>query len=135
MAQIIIPPDPVPPARAYLSRFFPDVVGGVPPGWRWDRPLVVLRDGGGAGTRARVLFPTRLTVECSAPDRAVASELAGRVHGLLRAWEDYAEGVHWGATVGRPVFFPDDETGTPLYQLTVQLFMRGIVQDFPETVN
>ena len=67
MVDLLTAPDPVVAARTYLSRYVANVHGGVPPEWEWQAPLVVLRDGGGAGEYSRVLNDSRITVEVSAP--------------------------------------------------------------------
>ena len=126
MADLIIPPDPILRARAYLAaQGVGNVQGGVPAGWAWDEPLVVLRDAGGSGEYSRVLFESRLSVEASAPTRPEASSLARRVLALLRAWEDREGGVYWRGQLGNPAYFPDDETGTPLYTFAIQVAIRG----------
>lgn len=131
MAELLVTPDPVVRARSYLQRYVATVEGGVPADWKWAAPLVVLLDGGGGGEYDRVLSEARLTVEASAPTRGEASALARRVLALLRAWQDAERGVYWGGEVSRPAYFPDDETGTPLYVFTVSLVFRAI----PEAID
>ena len=124
--EILVPVDPVARACKYLGGFgLGKVAGAVPDGWAWDGPLVVVKGAGGGGEYSRVLADERLTVEASAPARGEASLLARRTLALLRAWQDREGGVYWSGPVGAVTYWPDDETGTPLYQFTVALAFRA----------
>lgn len=121
MADVILSQDPVFRARAFLKLYFPNVEIQVPHKWGWKSTLIVLRDGGGSGEYSRVLSDSRITVEVSDPSVAKASITAREVLALLRSWQDIEQGVYWRSEVGRPAYFPDDDTGTPLYTFTVSL--------------
>lgn len=129
MAGVILAQDPVLRARAFLKLYFPRVEIRVPHQWPWQEQLIVLRDGGGSGEYSRVLSESRLTVEVSDPSVAKASLAAREVLALLRSWQDMEEGVYWRSEVSRPAYFPDDDTGTPLYTFTVSLaFLSGAAE-------
>lgn len=132
MADVLVPQDPVLRARAYLLRYFPRVEVQVPPKWAWDDLLVVLTDTGGAGEYDRVLSDARITVEVSHPRIKNASEAARVIQGLLREWQHIEDGVYWRSEVGRPAFYPDDETGTPKYIQTVSLAFRSEPRSIPQ---
>lgn len=126
MVDVLLSQDPVLRARAFLKAFFPRVEIQVPPGWAWKSTLVVLRDGGGSGEYDRVLSDARLTVEVSDPSVRVASETARKVLALLHEWPRIESGIYFRSEAGRPAYFPDDETGTPLYTFTVSLAFKHV---------
>lgn len=128
MADVLIAQDPVLRARTFLRRYFSRVEVQVPSGWPWRETLIVLRDGGGAGEYDRVLTDARLTVEVSSPRIADASLTARRVLGLLREWPHLERGVYWRYPASSPAYFPDDDTGTPLYTFTVNLAFKSAVE-------
>lgn len=136
MADIILGEDPVARAITYLKQYLApgDATAGphitVPDGWAWDKLLIVVADTGGPGERDVVLDDAFLTVEVSAPDSVRASEVARRVHGLLKQWPYAQPGVHFRRTIQRPTFQPDDETRTPAYSMTVELTFRSTAEQF-----
>lgn len=131
MVDVLLSQDPVLRARSFLKRYFERVEMQVPHDWLWKSTLVVLRDGGGAGEYDRVLSDARLTVEVSDPSVKVASDTARRVLALLREWPRIESGVYFRAEAGRPAYFPDDETGTPLYTFTVSLAFKHVPAVIP----
>lgn len=131
MVDVLLSQDPVLRARAFLKRYFPRVEIRVPTGWDWRSTLVVVRDGGGSGEYDRVLSDARLTVEVSDPSVGVASTVARQVLALLREWPRIESGVYFRAEAGRPAYFPDDETGTPLYTFTVNLAFKHVPAVIP----
>lgn len=131
MVDVLLSQDPVLRARAFLKGYFSRVEIRVPPGWDWKSTLVVIRDGGGAGEYDRVLSDARLTVEVSDPSVKVASDTARQVLALLREWPRIESGVYFRAEAGRPAYFPDDETGTPLYTFTVSLAFKHVPAVIP----
>lgn len=131
MVDVLLSQDPVLRARAFLKLYFPRVEIRVPHGWDWKSTLVVLRDGGGSGEFDRVLSDARLTVEVSDPSVAVASRVAREVLALLHEWQHLEAGVYFRAEAGRPAYFPDDDTGTPLYTFTVNLAFKHVPAVIP----
>lgn len=131
MVDVLISQDPVLRARAFLKGYFSRVEIRVPPGWDWRSTLVVVRDGGGSGEYDRVLSDARLTVEVSDPSVGVASKVARQVLALLHEWPRIESGVYFRAEAGRPAYFPDDETGTPLYTFTVNLAFKHVPAVIP----
>lgn len=131
MVDVLLSQDPVLRARSFLKRYFERVEMQVPRDWPWKSTLVVLRDGGGAGEYDRVLSDARLTVEVSDPSVKVASDTARQVLALLREWPRIESGVYFRAEAGRPAYFPDDETGTPLYTFTVSLAFKHVPAVIP----
>ena len=131
MVDVLISQDPVLRARAFLKGYFPRVEIRVPPGWDWRSTLVVIRDGGGSGEYDRVLSDARLTVEVSDPSIGVASTVARQVLALLHEWPRIESGVYFRTEAGRPAYFPDDETGTPLYTFTVNLAFKHVPAVIP----
>lgn len=131
MVDVLLSQDPVLRARSFLKRYFERVEIQVPHDWPWKSTLVVLRDGGGAGEYDRVLSDARLTVEVSDPSVKVASDTARQVLALLREWPRIESGVYFRAEAGRPAYFPDDETGTPLYTFTVSLAFKHVPAVIP----
>ena len=128
MAEIIMFQDPTQRAMAYLGKWVPFDAGpflDVPADWAWDQLLVTVVDTGGRGERDVVLDDVRLTVEVSHPDAPRASEVARRLHGLVRAWPEHERGVIFLRTLQRPTFTPDDATRTPAYTFTVELSFRA----------
>lgn len=126
MTEVLIPQDPVLRARAFLQRYFKRVEMRVPDRWAWRETLILLRDAGGAGEYDRVLSDARLTVEVSDPSVRVASDTARRVLAMLKEWPRIESGVYFRSEVGAPAYFPDDETGTPLYVFTVSLAFKHV---------
>ena len=126
MVDVLLSQDPILRARTFLKRYFPRVEIQVPHGWAWKTTLIVLRDGGGAGEYDRVLSDARLTVEVSDPSVKVASDTARRVLALLHEWPRLESDVYFRSEAGRPAYFPDDETGTPLYTFTVNLAFKHV---------
>ena len=112
--------------RAFLKQYFERVEIQVPHGWAWRSTLIVLRDGGGAGEYDRVLSDARLTGEVSDPSVKVASDTTRRVLAVLHEWPRLESGVYFRSEAGRPAYFPDDETGTPLYTFTVNLAFKHV---------
>lgn len=131
MVDVLLSQDPVLRERSFLKRYFERVEIQVPRDWPWKSTLVVLRDGGGAGEYDRVLSDARLTVEVSDPSVKVASDTARQVLALLREWPRIESGVYFRAEAGRPAYFPDDETGTPLYTFTVSLAFKHVPAVIP----
>lgn len=131
MVDVLLSQDPVLRARAFLKRYFERVEMQVPHSWPWKSTLIVLRDGGGAGEYDRVLSDARLTVEVSDPSVKVASDTARRVLALLHEWPRLESGVYFRSEAGRPAYFPDDETGTPLYTFTVNLAFKHVPAVIP----
>lgn len=128
MAEIILFQDPTQRAMAYLGNWVPFDAGpflDVPADWAWDQLLVTVVDTGGRGERDVVLDDVRLTVEVSHPNAPRASEVARRLHGLVRAWPEHESGVIFLRTLQRPTFTPDDATRTPAYTFTVELSFRA----------
>lgn len=129
MVEILTFQDPVIRALDYLRDYVDGtLVGEVPYDWDWERNeiLVVVTDTGGAGERDVVLDDTWLTLSVGHPDSVVASEQAGVVHGLLRAWPYEESGVRFLRTIQRPTFVADSETRYPSYEMTVELSFRAI---------
>lgn len=131
MVDVLLSQDPVLRARAFLKGYFSRVEIRVPPGWDWKSTLVVIRDGGGGGEYDRVLSDARLTVEVSDPSVGVASTVARQVLALLHEWPRMESGVYFRAEAGRPAYFPDDDTGTPLYTFTVNLAFKHVPAVIP----
>lgn len=73
-----------------------------------------------------VLDVATLAVEVWAADSVDAAELAGNIAGAFAAWEGATVGatVIYKAEPGRPRRYPDPETGTPRYLLTVTIHSR-----------
>lgn len=120
--------DPTQRAMAYLGAWLPAEAGpflDVPPEWAWDQLLVTVVDTGGRGERDVVLDDARLTVEVSHPDAVRASEVARKLHAIIRQWPFEEKGVIFLRTVQRPTFQPDSETRTPGYSFTVELSFRA----------
>lgn len=126
MVDVLLSQDPVLRARAFLKQYFERVEIQVPHGWAWRSTLIVLRDGGGAGEYDRVLSDARLTGEVSDPSVKVASDTTRRVLAVLHEWPRLESGVYFRSEAGRPAYFPDDETGTPLYTFTVNLAFKHV---------
>ena len=126
MVDVLLSQDPVLRARAFLKQYFERVEIQVPHGWAWKTTLIVLRDGGGAGEYDRVLSDARLTGEVSDPSVKVASDTTRRVLAVLHEWPRLESGVYFRSEAGRPAYFPDDETGTPLYTFTVNLAFKHV---------
>ena len=126
MVDVLLSQDPILRARAFLKQYFERVEIQVPHGWAWRSTLIVLRDGGGAGEYDRVLSDARLTGEVSDPSVKVASDTTRRVLAVLHEWPRLESGVYFRSEAGRPAYFPDDETGTPLYTFTVNLAFKHV---------
>ena len=124
MTDILVTPDPVLRARAFLSRFFERVEVTVPAGWDYSSPLLHVRDGGGSGPYDAVLDECLLTVEVTAPRIAEASSIARSAFGVMQAWPGLEKGVYWRSCVGRPVFESDTDNGIPMYVFTVEMAFR-----------
>lgn len=128
MPEIILFQDPTLRASSYLGTFIPVEAGpflDVPANWSWGGLLVTVVDTGGGGERDVVLDDVMLTVAVSHPDSLRASEVARRLHGLLRQWPYEEKGVRFLRTIQRPTFQPDEETRTPGYSMTVELSFRA----------
>lgn len=123
---VIIFPDPVERAIAWLSKYFdPETwISQDVPADRADE-MIVITDTGGAGVYDVVFDETRLTVDVWAVDSVRASELARKVYALLRAWPGQERDVYMRRGWSRPRYFPDDETRIPRYVFTAQLSFRG----------
>lgn len=128
MPEIILFQDPIARAVAYLGKFVPEDAGpflDVPAEWPWGGLLVTVVDVGGGGERDVVLDDVMLSVEVSCGDSIRASDVARRLHGLLRQWPYEEMGVRFLRTIQRPTFDPDEETRTPGYSMTVELSFRA----------
>lgn len=128
MPEIILFQDPIARAVAYLGKFVPEDAGpflDVPAEWPWGDLLVTVVDVGGGGERDVVLDDVMLSVEVSCGDSIRASDVARRLHGLLRQWPYEEKGVRFLRTIQRPTFQPDEETRTPGYSMTVELSFRA----------
>lgn len=128
MPEIILFQDPIARAVAYLGAFVPVEAGpflDAPADWSWGDLLVTVVDVGGSGERDVVLDDVMLSVEVSCGDSMRASEVARRLHGLLRQWPYEEKGVRFLRTIQRPTFQPDEETRTPGYSMTVELSFRA----------
>lgn len=123
---VVIFPDPVARAIAYLSPYFSldTWISQDVPADRADE-MIIITDTGGAGVYDHVFDETRLTVDVWATDSVRASEMARTVYALLRAWPGQERDVYMRRGWSRPRYFPDDETRIPRYVLTVQLAFRG----------
>ena len=126
MTELIIFPDPIARAIAFLTPYLPAdvwVSQDVPA----ERPaeLVAITDTGGAGIHDHVLDETRLTLDVWAPSSPRASELARFIYALLRAWPGLEKGVYRRDGWTRPEYLPDSETRIPRYVLTVTFSFRG----------
>ena len=130
---VILFQDPLARAVSFLGKFVPPAAGpflDVPADWAWGDLLVVVVDVGGSGERDVVLDDVMLSVEVSHADSLRASEVARRLHGLLRQWPYEESGVRFLRTIQRPTFEPDDETRTPGYSFTVELSFRASTTTF-----
>ena len=127
MAQIIVFPDAQASTIDYLRRYFPDatILPEVPAKWVWDDLLITVADVGGGGVEDHAFDVVRMTVEVSHPEQGTAHDTAQAVYGLLREWPRQEPGVYFRGTIQRPTWWPDDETRTPLYKLTLLLAFRG----------
>lgn len=131
MVDVLLTQDPILRARAFLKGYFPRVEMQVPPGWGWKSTLVIVRDGGGSGEYDQVLSDARLTVEVSDPSVAKASLTIRQILALLHEWPRLESGVYFRSEAGRPAYFPDDATGTPLYSVTVNLAFKHVPAEVP----
>ena len=128
MPEIILFQDPITRAVSYLGKFVPVESGpflDVPAEWSWGDLLVTVVDVGGSGERDVVFDDAMLSVEVSCGDSLRASEVARRLHGLLRQWPYEEQGVRFLRTIQRPTFQPDEDTRTPGYSMTVELSFRA----------
>lgn len=128
LPEIMLFQDPTTRAASYLGKFVPVEAGpflDVPAEWRWGDLLVAVVDTGGGGEHDVVLDDVMLTVSVSHEDSVRASEVARRLHGLLRQWPYEESGVRFLRTIQRPTFDPDEETRTPGYSMTVELSFRA----------
>ena len=127
MPKIIVFPDAAARTISYLVGHVDGatIAPEVPPKWAWDGLLITVADVGGSGVQDHVFDVVRITVELSHPDQAVAHDTAQKVYGLLREWPWQEPGVYFRGTIQRPTWWPDDETRTPLYKLTLLLAFRG----------
>ena len=123
---VVLFPDPVARAIAWLGKFFPlsTWISQDEPANRANE-MIIITDTGGAGVYDVVFDETRLTVDVWAQDSVRASEMARTVYALLRAWPGQERDVYMRRGWSRPRYFPDDETRIPRYVLTVQLAFRG----------
>lgn len=129
MTEVLVAPDPLLLARAWLLRYFPRVEVGVPDKWAWNDLLIVLSNTGGAGEYGRVLSESRLTVEVTHPRIAAASDAAFKCLALLQEWTRQTDGVYWRGEYGHPAYQPTD-TG-PAYIFTVGIAFKSK----PVTIN
>ena len=127
MVQIIRFPDPQVRTIAWLRKHYPKtrISTDVPAGWAWNKLLITVADVGGRGATDVAFDEVRVTIEVSHPDQGEASRVAQQVYGLMRAWPQHEAGVYFRGTIQRPTWWPDDETRTPLYKLTLLLAFRG----------
>ena len=127
MVQIITYPDPQKRTIAWLKQFYPTAAirPEVPAGWAWNKLLITVADVGGRGATDVAFDEVRVTIEVSHPDQGEASRVAQQVYGLMRVWPQWENGVYFRGTVQRPTWWPDDDTRTPLYKLTLLLAFRG----------
>ena len=119
-------PDPYLLTREFLAASTgAPVHSALPAGYAATSGLqVVVTDTGGAGVYDVIYEAARITIDVWAPTRAMASEVARTVYGLLRHWQYHDTRVYWQGTVTRPSYYPD-ETRVPRYTLTVTLGFRG----------
>ncbi|MFJ2618164.1 hypothetical protein [Glutamicibacter sp. NPDC087344] len=87
--------------------------------------LVTVTDTGGLGEKDVVLDQARITVDVYHEDSEQASDVARKLHGLIRAWHTQEKGVRFISTLTRPTYRPEDASGTPGFFFTVELLFKA----------
>lgn len=128
MTDIVVGPDALAAAQAWLRLHQPDlpVLGERPA--RLPVRFVILRESGGGQTRALVIKPFYITVEVWDADTVMASTLARTVAAIFDAWQG-VEAYESRATA--PVYNPDLETRRARYTFAVGGTLRGTVTHQP----
>jgi len=133
MPEILLFQDPIARAISYLSQWVPASAGphlDIPPKWKWGPLLVTVTDTGGPGEKDVVLDQARVTVDVYHEDSERASDVARKLHGLIRAWHTQENGVRFLTTLTRPTYRPEDATGTPGFFFTVELLFKAAPFEF-----
>lgn len=128
MTSVVVFPDPVAMARAWLLQHYKTtkITQSTPPGWDWNsNTLIRIIPGGSSSPRNVVRVDCDLIFEITDPDAMVASRVAREVMALMKAWPDTNHSVYWGFVVTGVRFDPDPNVKTPLYTFTVRMGFRG----------
>ncbi|NDO78272.1 hypothetical protein GKZ75_08555 [Kocuria indica] len=118
-------PDLIAVLVAYLKhRVDATVVGDIPDGWDYTKPVVHVADMGGPGVFRHVLDQRRVSFYVTHPDRAKASRLTEHVRELI---QDYQGGPwYWVSDTATVAYFPDGAVKKPRYVYTARINTKKV---------
>lgn len=118
-------PDLIALLVAYLKpRVEATVVGDVPDGWDYRKPIVHVADVGGPGVVHRVLDQRRVSFYVTHPDRGKASALAESIRELI---QEYQGGPwYWVTDTGAVAYLPDGDVRKPRYVYTARINTKRV---------
>ena len=110
---------------AYLKPFLDvKVVGEIPDGWDYTKPIVHVADMGGPGVFRHVLDQRRVSFYVTHPQRGEASKLAGQVRELII---NYQGGPwYWVADTSTVSYLPDGDVKKPRYVYTARINTKSV---------
>lgn len=100
------------------------VVGDIPDGWDYRKPIVHVADMGGPGTYHQVLDQRRVSFYVTHPDREKASALAGHVRDLIQSYQGGP--WYWVTDTATVAYLPDGAVRKPRYVYTARINTKQV---------